>query len=426
MHPHVRSPAQVQVPVLTEATSIEETGLDLGLITELLVKMLYSRGSMLARDLVDALCLPYVGVLERALTQAKREELIEVTGSNGIGELAYRFALTAKGLTRAQEMLERSGYIGPAPVTIQAYRDVVFKQSLRGRRVTPADIHRSLDDLVFDQAIIDALGQALNSGLAIFLFGQPGNGKTALAQRISRIFGGEVLVPHAVIADGQIIRVFDRHHHHPVDAESLSHADRRWVLCRRPAIMVGGELTLEALDLIYDPHLRVYEAPLQMRANNGILLIDDFGRQQVSPRALLNRWIVPLEQRIDFLTLHTGKQIEIPFEGLVIFSTNLRPTDLVDEAFLRRIPNKIHIGNPSVRQFALIFQRQCQALGIPFDQQGLAYLLRTYYVNKRELRACQPRDILRALVGAARYLGLEPRLTPELIDRACHSYFVDP
>lgn len=424
MQAHARS--TVRPPVITEATSIEETGLDLGLITELLLKTLYARGSMLARDLVEELCLPYVGVLERALTQAKREELVEITGSNGIGELAYRFALTARGLTRAQELLERNGYVGPAPVTIQAYREVVLQQSLRGRRVTPADIHRTLADLVFDQSVIDALGQALNSGQAIFLFGKPGNGKTALAQRVSEIFGGEVLVPYAVLADGQIIRVFDRHHHHPVGSTPHANADRRWVLCKRPAIMVGGELTLEALDLIYEPHARVYEAPLQMRANNGVLLIDDFGRQQVSPRALLNRWIVPLEQRVDFLTLHTGKQIEIPFEGLLIFSTNLRPTDLVDEAFLRRIPNKIHIGNPSVRQFALIFQRQCQMLGIPFDQQGLAYLLRTYYVNKRELRACHPRDILRALVGAARYLGQEPRLTPELIDRACHSYFVDP
>lgn len=424
MQTHARS--TVRPPVITEATSIEETGLDLGLITELLLKTLYARGSMLARDLVEELCLPYVGVLERALTQAKREELVEITGSNGIGELAYRFALTARGLTRAQELLERNGYVGPAPVTIQAYREVVLQQSLRGRRVTPADIHRTLADLVFDQSVIDALGQALNSGQAIFLFGKPGNGKTALAQRVSEIFGGEVLVPYAVLADGQIIRVFDRHHHHPVGSTPHANADRRWVLCKRPAIMVGGELTLEALDLIYEPHARVYEAPLQMRANNGVLLIDDFGRQQVSPRALLNRWIVPLEQRVDFLTLHTGKQIEIPFEGLLIFSTNLRPTDLVDEAFLRRIPNKIHIGNPSVRQFALIFQRQCQMLGIPFDQQGLAYLLRTYYVNKRELRACHPRDILRALVGAARYLGQEPRLTPELIDRACHSYFVDP
>lgn len=424
MQAHARS--TVRPPVITEATSIEETGLDLGLITELLLKTLYARGSMLARDLVEELCLPYVGVLERALTQAKREELVEITGSNGIGELAYRFALTARGLTRAQELLERNGYVGPAPVTIQAYREVVLQQSLRGRRVTPADIHRTLADLVFDQSVIDALGQALNSGQAIFLFGKPGNGKTALAQRVSEIFGGEVLVPYAVLADGQIIRVFDRHHHHPVGSTPHANADRRWVLCKRPAIMVGGELTLEALDLIYEPHARVYEAPLQMRANNGVLLIDDFGRQQVSPRALLNRWIVPLEQRVDFLTLHTGKQIEIPFEGLLIFSTNLRPTDLVDEAFLRRIPNKIHIGNPSVRQFALIFQRQCQMLGIPFDQQGLAYLLRNYYVNKRELRACHPRDILRALVGAARYLGQEPRLTPELIDRACHSYFVDP
>jgi len=411
---------------LTEATSLEQTGLDLAFIAELTLKTLYARGTLLARDLVDALCLPYAGVLERALTQAKREELVEVTGSNGIGELAYRFSLTVKGRTRAQEMLERSGYVGPAPVTLQAYREVVRQQSLREQRVAPAAIHRSLADLVFDQSIVNALGQALNSGQALFLFGKPGNGKTALAQRVADIFGGEVLVPYAVMADGQIIRVFDRHHHHPVDTPLPPSVDRRWVLCRRPSIMVGGELTLEALDLIYDPHLRMYEAPLQMRANNGILLIDDFGRQQVSPRALLNRWIVPLEQRVDFLTLHTGKQIEIPFEGLIIFSTNLQPTDLVDEAFLRRIPNKIHVGNPSVRQFALIFQRQCQELGIPFDQQGLAYLLQKYYVKKRELRACHPRDILRALAGAARYLGVEPRLTPELIDRACQSYFVDP
>lgn len=413
-------------PVISEPKSIEATGLDIGLITELVLKALYARGSVLARDLVDELCLPYVGVLERVLTLAKREELVEVTGSNGIGELAYRFALTAKGFARAQELRERNGYVGPAPVPIEAYREVVRQQSVRGLRVTPSDIHRALGDLVFDQAVIDQLGQALNSGQAIFLFGRPGNGKTALARCIADVFGGTVYVPHAVLVDGQIIRVFDRHHHHPVSEPAPHNVDRRWMLCTRPSIMVGGELTMEGLDLIYDPPSRVYEAPLQMRANNGVLLIDDFGRQQVSPRALLNRWIVPLEQRVDFLTLHTGKQVEIPFEGLLLFSTNLRPTDLVDEAFLRRIPNKIHIGNPSVRQFALIFQRQCQALGVPFDQQGLAYLLRTYYVNKRELRACHPRDILRALVGAARYLGQEPRLTPELIDRACRSYFVDP
>ncbi len=374
--------------------------------------------------MVEALCIPFTGILERALNQAKREELLEVTGSNGIGELAYRYALTNKGHQRAQEYLARNGYIGPAPVPIEQYRTVVTAQSLRNAPVTPAAIRRALGKLVFSPLVLDQIGQALNSGQAIFLFGKPGNGKTALAQRVTAMYGGAVFVPHAILVDSQIIRVFDRHHHHPLAEQPP--CDRRWVLCERPLIQVGGELTLEQLDLIYDERNRVYEAPLQLRANNGVLLIDDFGRQRISPRALLNRWIVPLEQRIDILTLHTGKQVEVPFEGLVIFSTNLQPTDLVDEAFLRRIPNKIHLGNPSVQQFAEIFRSQCEEFGVPFDPQGLAYLLRTYYVGKRELRACHPRDILRALVGAARYLGREPRLTPDLIDRACQSYFINP
>jgi len=412
------------LPVLTQPASLEEAGLDRQLVLELALKFLYAHGTQTARELVDALCLPFAGLLERALSQAKREELVEITGSNGIGELGYRYALTSKGHQRAQEFLARNGYIGPAPVPIEQYRQVVAAQSLRHRSVTPGMIRQALGPLVFTDSVLDQIGQALNSGQAIFLFGKPGNGKTALAQRVVAMYGGAVFIPHAILVDTQIIRVFDRHHHHPLPEQPTG--DRRWMLCARPLIQVGGELTLEQLDLMYDERNRLYEAPLQLRANNGVLLIDDFGRQRVPPRALLNRWIVPLEQRIDILTLHTGKQVEVPFEGLVIFSTNLQPTDLVDEAFLRRIPNKIHLANPTVQQFAEIFRRQCEELGVPFDQRGLAYLLRTYYVGKRELRACHPRDLLRALIGAARYLGQEPRLTPDLIDRACRSYFIDP
>jgi predicted ATPase with chaperone activity len=409
---------------IPQPSTLDEAGLDLQLLVELALKYLYAHGGQTARDLVEALCVPYTGVLERALTQAKREELVEVTGSNGIGELGYRYVLTTKGHQRAQEFLSRNGYIGPAPVPIEQYRAIVQAQSLRRVAVTPTAVRQALGRLVFSDTVLDQIGQALNSGQAIFLFGKPGNGKTALAQRVTAMYGGTVFVPYAILADSQIIRVFDRHHHHPVANQPPG--DRRWVLCERPLIQVGGELTLEQLDLIYDERNRFYEAPLQLRANNGVLLIDDFGRQRVPPRAILNRWIVPLEQRIDILTLHTGKQIEVPFEGLVIFSTNLQPTDLVDEAFLRRIPNKIHLANPTVQQFAEIFRAQCEELGVPFDPQGLAYLLRTYYVGKRELRACHPRDVLRALVGAARYLGREPRLTPDLIDRACRSYFINP
>jgi predicted ATPase with chaperone activity len=410
-----------------EPTSIEQTGLDMIFIADMALKIVYFQGMITGQALSEHLCLPYFNVLERALSYLKREEYLEVSGSSGFGELAYQYTLTPKGSVRAQEQIDRTAYAGPAPVTLAAYQSMVLEQSQGPERVSRDEVVEAMSDMIVGDGTVDQIGQAVNTGRSMFLFGEPGNGKTAIAERMAELLGGFVLIPHAVAIDGQIIKVLDVQNHDPIPVPlGRVEYDRRWVLCKRPAVMVGGELTLSSLDLVYDPISKVYEAPLQMKANNGMLLIDDFGRQQVRPTDLLNRWIVPLEKRIDFLTLKTGKKIEIPFEEVIVFSTNLKPRDLVDDAFLRRIQSKINVVNPSANQFREIFKQQCAHFNIQFDQQGLVYLLREHYVKQqRELRACHPRDLLRILVGITKYLNVRPALEPDLIDRACRSYFVD-
>jgi predicted ATPase with chaperone activity len=414
-------------PYLREPSSIDETGLDLSTIADLVLKVIYFNSMSTGQSVADMLCLPFFNIVDRALTLLKREEMVEVAGSNGFGELAYQYVATPKGTARAHEIVDRSSYVGPAPVPLNTYVEVVNSQEIGRIRVRPADVRRATSDLILSDNILDALGQAVNTGRSLFLFGDPGNGKTTIAERITELLGGAVLIPHSVIVDGQIIKVLDLHNHQPVAAgNGRNDMDRRWVVCKRPAIMVGGELTLASLDLVWDHNSRYYEAPLQMKANGGMLMIDDFGRQQVRPRELLNRWIVPLEKRVDYLTLHTGKKIEVPFDQLIVFSTNLAPKDLVDEAFLRRIQNKVHIDNPTLDQYREIFRRQCETLNVPFDQNGLVYLLREYYVKpSRQLRACHPRDILRTLLGIARYLDEPAVLSTDLIDRSCATYFVE-
>lgn len=414
-------------PRVPEPSSIDETGLDLATIADLALKVIFFNSMTTAQAVTDTLRLPFFNIVDRALILLKREELIEVAGSNGFGELAYQYVVTPKGSTRAHEILARSSYVGPAPVTLEQYWEVVNAQQIGNIRVGPDDIRRVMSDLVISDEVLDSLGQAVNTGRSLFLFGDPGNGKTTIAERITELLGGAILIPHAITIDGHIIKVLDLHNHQPVAADmKRTDLDRRWVVCRRPAVIVGGELTLDSLDLVWDENARVYEAPLQMKASGGMLMIDDFGRQQVHPRELLNRWIVPLEKRLDYLTLHTGKKIEIPFDQLIVFSTNLAPRELVDEAFLRRIQNKIHIDNPTLDQFREIFRRTCDQLGVPFDQDSLVYLLREYYVKpKRQLRACHPRDILRTLIGIARYLDEPVVLSTDLVDRACSTYFVD-
>jgi SpoVK/Ycf46/Vps4 family AAA+-type ATPase len=316
-------------------------------------------------------------------------------------------------------------------VTLDQYREAMKIQSMEQLTVHSREMRQALGHLVLDKRTFDQIGPAANSGRSIFLFGPPGNGKTSVAEAIgSLVMQGTIFIPYAIEVEGQIIQVFDPVNHRRVeqtDAGATTRTlDRRWVHIRRPLVQVGGELTLETLDLIYNSTAKVYQAPFQVKANGGMFLIDDFGRQMVRPRDLLNRWIVPLEKKVDYLTLQTGNKIEVPFDVLIVFSTNLEPKDLVDEAFLRRIRHKIHIGNPSFEEYREIFRRMCRARKVPYDEQGLVYLLKEYY-NKRhtELRACHPRDILDEILDISRYLGVQPAMSRDLIDLACTSYFVE-
>jgi predicted ATPase with chaperone activity len=412
--------------------NLDETGLNLGFLSDLLMKIMYFEGYISGATIAERLKLPFTGVVDQVLEFLKREQFCEVrSASGGFGEQAYQYAISQKGREKAREALDRSQYAGAAPVPLAVYNQAMLKQSLKNFVVNQRSMKQALVDLVINDRTFGQIGPAVNSGRSIFLFGPPGDGKTAIAERIGRmVLGGDILVPYAVEVDGQVIKVFDSVNHQriPDDVGQLKsrQRDARWARIRRPVITVGGELTLESLDLTFDDVNKFYEAPFQMKANGGMFLIDDFGRQQVRPRDLLNRWILPLEKRIDFLTLRTGRKIEIPFDVLIVFSTNLAPKDLVDEAFLRRIRHKIEIGDPSFDEYREIFKRVCEAKSIPYDERALGYLIQEYYIKRRaKLRAVHPRDLVDQIVDISRYMNVPARLTKDLIDRACQAYFVE-
>ncbi len=410
--------------------SMEETGINLGLLTDLALKILYYESEMNGRALAAKMALPFPGIVDRILESLKRDKSCEVRGAagrGGLSEALYEYTLTTKGRELAREALDRSQYIGPAPVPLKHYYVSVRKQGLKDVVVHQRQVRKALAHLVFSEKTFEQIGPAVNSGRSIFLFGYPGNGKTSIAEAIGRLLmEGDIYIPYAVEVEGQVIKVFDDVNHRVADEKPKRGVDARWVKVRRPFIIVGGELTLEGLDLVYNTVNKYYEAPFQMKANGGIFLIDDFGRQQVRPEDLLNRWIVPLEKRIDFLTLHTGHKFEIPFEILIVFSTNLEPQQLVDEAFLRRIRHKIEVHDPSWEEFAEIFRRVAAAKKIPFEEASLAYLIREHYIKAhRPPRACHPRDLLDQIIDIANYLSVPPTLSKELVDRAAQSYFVD-
>jgi hypothetical protein len=405
-----------------EPETIEATRLPINLLGNLALKILYLAGQLSLTDLGKRMQL-HPCVIYEIFEYLRKGKLIEVAGMD---EGVYRIVPTAKGHTEAQSTMSRDMYTGPAPVSLSSYVEVIRAQSVANVIVHRPDLQKAFANLVLSDSVLDQLGAALVSGKSIILYGPTGTGKTVIAETIPRIYKDSVWIPHAVEHQGQIITVFDPLVHKSREEMMPAGCDPRWVLCRRPRVMVGGELTMELLDLQLNPGLGFYNAPLQMKANSGILIVDDFGRQRISPAELLNRWIVPLERRIDFLTLAGGNKFEIPFDLIVAFSTNLNPASLADEAFMRRIQTKIKVTYVPPEYFHEISRRVCMQFDLVYDHSVVDGFIKALSDLRQPLRACYPRDILQHICWKATYEGKQPQLTMEGIQEACDSYFLGP
>ncbi len=410
-------------PGLPQPKTVEEVGVRRALLEDLALKTIYVMAPPSPAELAENMRLAY-RVVDEIFRRLRSEQLLEVTGMKGNTPL---MALTSRGRERALELLALNHYIGPAPVSLDHYVQLVRQQSVRELDIHAGDIKRAFSSLVLEDDTLNKLGTALNSGGSIFLYGSTGSGKTAIATLVPRVMSNDrVWVPYAVTVDGQFITVYDPHLHVKANDSVADDHDARWVLCQRPAVVVGGELTIEMLELQLNPTSKFYTAPMQMKANNGVLVIDDFGRQRVRPEDLLNRWIVPLDRRIDFLTLAGGRKMEIPFELFVVFATNLHPSTLGDPAFLRRIQTKIRVGEVARGRFHAIFARVCDEWGMSYDPtivDELIDVIRSRF--KEPLRACHPRDVVNQIRWAAHYENRTPVLDRKSILTAVEAYFVD-
>lgn len=400
---------------------LSEVDVRQSVLEDLVVKILYLAGALSVVELSDRIRLSYE-VTDELFCKLRSQLLVQVTGMMGN---IPQISLTVQGRTRASELLQQSQYAGAAPVSLESYVAQTRIQSVQKVEVHPADVRRAFRHLVIDDATLDQFGAALNSGSSVFLYGPAGTGKTTMAEVLSRVLAeDEIWIPHAIEVDGQIITVFDPSIQVECAEAAPGEYDMRWAYCRRPAVLVGGELTAEMLDMQFNPMSKFYVSPVQMKANNGVFIIDDFGRQRIRPDELLNRWIVPLDRRIDFLTLVGGKKIEIPFEMLVVFASNTNPSDLVDPAFLRRIQTKIKIGAVSDEQFAEIFRRVAHDKRVSYDPEipsDLITFIRTSL--GQELRSCYPRDIVNQVCWTARYEGKQPHVDHRSLRRAIEAYF---
>jgi MoxR-like ATPase len=406
--------------------TIEDTGLELSFLSDLAIKYILFMGEFRLSDISEKMKLP-IQIVDKVVETLQRDKLVEVKGASEYTRLTYRFAPTGTGLNRAKSLLDMCSYVGPAPIPLDNYRRMIHSQTIKNVTVHQEELTKAFSHLVINPQLIKQLGPALTSGRAIFLYGPAGNGKTSIAETIGNVLPETIYIPYTIYVEGQLISIFDPINHFPVNQEKEDDThDKRWLLIKRPVILVGGELTLKTLDLEFNNVSKFYTAPLQMKANNGIFIIDDFGRQQIEPKALLNRWIVPLERRVDFMTLHTGMKFEIPFDQIVIFSTNLAPRDLVDEAFLRRIRYKIKIDYPSEAGFEAIFRKICEVKSVEFNNDVFEFLKEHYY-KKLGIRpsANHPRDLIDHIIDQSRYFNHSPEMDIEGMKDAWESYFVE-
>jgi hypothetical protein len=405
-------------PVLEE---MRDADVPAAFLCDLALKHVAQMPEPTTNKVAEEMALPRA-LVEEMLHHLTREKMIEVKGQIAVG--ATRYSMLERGWERVSRARELCGYVGPAPVSLRDYAHMMRLQAVPARPATMDSMRAALRDLVLPESLIQTLGCVVNSRRSLFITGPPGTGKTAVAERINSGLSGYIWVPYAVEVDGQIIRVFDNHNHRLAPADQTpSDYDRRWALIERPLIVVGGELTLDDADLQWSAAARFYEAPFQMKSNGGTLVIDDFGRQRVEPHDLLNRWIVPLEKRVDYLTLHTGKKIEVPFEQLVVFSTNLNEKDLVDEAFLRRMGYRARVEPPSPAAYVEIFRRAAHVRGLKVEQTCLDHVLNNYMLEHRIMKACEPRDLLDRMTDICLFEGRPPEITTRLVDLAWRNYF---